>query len=337
MAGIGALVVLLAVGLQFLMPNGFPLRQTSAADEAAATAITEIHSSGPIRINEIMTSNGGALLDESGTTPDWIEIANISGSPVNLSGYKLAKSADAGNVFTFPEVTLQAGECVIVFADSRTRAIAGEEYHAPFRLSSTGDVLMLFNAADVAIDTVNIPALSQNTAYVRQDTSTWTADTRCTPGMLNTEENYLSLTTVTQTSPVQVVEIMSSNTKYAPDENGICHDYIILRNTSSEAVDLSGWYLSDTAQMARMWKFPTGVTLEGNATLLIHASGLDRTSDPQHLHTNFRLSSEGEQVVLSNALGQPVDIVDFGLLKTDTAYIRASDGTWSVGTPTASE
>ena len=334
-AGFGALTIVLALVLQYLMPNGFPLNSGKESKASALETVTEIHSNGPVRINEIMTSNGGVLVDAAGTTPDWVEIANVGNSPVNLSGYSLSKSANASNVFTFPDVTLQPGTCLIIIADSRLVSESGTELHAPFRLSSTGDVLMLFNASDVAIDTVNIPALSQNAAYVRQDANTWVSDTKCTPGMLNTEENYLSLTTVTQTSPLQISEIVSNNTQYAPDENGVCHDYIIIRNTSNETVDLSGYYLSDTQQLTRMWRFPNGITLSGNNSLLVYASGLNRTSDSSHLHTNFKLSSEGEQVVLSNALGQPLDIVTFDLLKTDTAYLRGADGNWSVGTPTA--
>lgn len=333
LAIVGALAIALGLGLQIMMPDGFPLNTSEVAGKDA-TAISEIHSSGSLRINEIMSSNGGVFMDESGATPDWIEIANVGNAPVNLEGYKLAKSANAGNVFTFPSQTLQPGECVIVIADSRSRETAGQEYHAPFRLSSVGDTLMLFNASDVAIDTVNIPALSSNAAYVRQDTKSWIVDTKCTPGLLNTEENYRSLTTVSQSGSVQITEAVSSNTRYAADENGVFHDYIILKNTSTETVDLSGWYLSDTIQMPRMWRIPNGVSLAGGEKLIIYCSGLNRTEDLSHLHTSFKLSSEGEQVVLSNADGQPLDMMDFGLLKTDTAYIRNEDGSWSVGTPT---
>ena len=69
------------------------------------------------------------------------------------------------------------------------------------------------------------------------------------------------------------------------------------------------------------------------ATLTVHCSGLNRSEDFNHLHTNFKLSSEGEQVMLSNPSGQPMDLVTFDLLKTDTALVRGGDGTWSVGTP----
>ena len=71
--------------------------------------VTEIHSHGPLRINEIMTSNGGALGDESGATPDWVEIANVGQSAVNLKGYVLARNSKAGNVFVFPDMRQKTG------------------------------------------------------------------------------------------------------------------------------------------------------------------------------------------------------------------------------------
>ena len=317
------LIVMLGVLLQGLMPNGFALTgKKDVAERPVAAQVTEIHGDGPIRLNEIMSANG-----------DWVEVANIGSRPVNLRGYVLAKSAKAGNVFQFPDMILQPGECAVVFADSTLQSDAGGTLHAPFRLSSGGDVLMLFNDADVAVDTVNIPALSENQAYVRQGRDTWAVNDQATPGLMNTDENYRALTSAIQDSPVKMVEIVASNTKYRPDEGGVCRDYVVLRNASGESVDISGWYLSDDPKLNRLWRFPGGVSIPGGGTLTVYCSGESRTDDPSHLHTSFRLSSEGETVTLSNAKGQPVDIVTYDLLRTDTAYVREGDG-WSVGTPT---
>ena len=334
LCGICALILVAGLLLQGLMPNGFPLKTEEASQTAAVTMISEIHGDGPVRLNEIMSSNGGVLVDNAGETPDWVEVANIGNRPVNLNGYVLAKSAKAGNVFVFPDVMLQAGDCAIVYADSTLQAELGEELHAPFRLSSEGDTLMLFNAADVAVDTVNLPALDENVAYVRRDRNTWARDAQSTPGLLNTEENYRAMTSVTVTSDVKLWEIVASNTQYAPDETGVFHDYVVLRNTSAEAVDLSGWYLSDNPRLPRLWKIPSGVTIAAGGTLRIYCSGLNRMDNPAYLHTSFRLSTEGETVTLSNASGQPVDSVTYDLLRSDTAYLRGADGSWSVGTPT---
>ena len=335
LVGVCVGILVLGLVLQGLMPDGFALVKEKSASPRSTQMVTEIHSHGPVRINEIMTSNGGVLTDENGESSDWIEVSNISQSPVNLKGYVLARNSKAGNVFMFPDMTLEPQQSVIVFADSHLSQEAGKELHAPFRLSSSGDVLMLFNQADVAIDTVNIPALAENTVYARTDAETWAVSDMPTPGRMNTEEDYRALTTVSGNSPVVLAEIVSTGGTYGPDENGVCHDYVILRNTSGTDVDMSGWYLSDTQQIARMWRFPDGVTIPAGGSLLVHCSGLSRTDNPAHLHTNFKLSSEGEQVILSDASGQPADMTAFDLLKPGTAWVRGADGSWSVGTPTA--
>ena len=335
LAGVCVAILLIGVFMQAWMPDGFALIKNQEASPRKTQMITEIHSGGPVRINEIMTANGGVITDNDGSSPDWVEVANVSNSPFNMKGYVLARNAKAGNVFIFPDMTLQSGECAIVFADSRLREEAGGELHAPFRLSASGDVLMLFNQADVAVDTVNIPALAENAVYARMGKDQWEVSKAPTPGQLNTEENYRAMNSVTGDSPVRVVEVMSSSASYAPDENGVCHDYVILRNVTGSDVDLGGWYLSDTQQLPRMWRFPSGLSLPAGGTITVHCSGLNRSDDPAHLHTNFKLSSEGEQVMLSNASGQPMDLVTFDLLKTDTAIVRGADGGWSAGAPTA--
>ena len=334
-AGVCALILLVGVFMQLWMPDGFVLIKNQEASPRKTQMISEIHSAGPVRINEIMSSNGGVITDRDGNSPDWVEIANVSNGPVNMKGYVLARNAKAGNVFIFPDMVLQAGECAIVFADSHLSEEAGGELHAPFRLSASGDVLMLFNQADVAVDTVNIPALKENTVYARIGKDQWQVSETVTPGALNTEENYRAMTSVSGDSPVQIVEVMSSSATYAPDENGVCHDYVILRNVSGADQDIGGWYLSDTQQLPRMWRIPDGTGIPAGGTLLIHCSGLNRAEDVAHLHTNFKLSSEGEQVMLSDAAGKPMDLVTFDLLKTDTALVRGADGGWSVGEPTA--
>ncbi len=337
MLGICAGIIVLGLLLQGLLPNGFQLTTLKESSERPVAArVSEIHSDGPVRVNEVMSANGGVMVDENGNTPDWAEVANVSNRPVNLRGYILAKSAKAGNVFVFPDMILQPGECAVVYCDNTLVDAPGGELHAPFRLSSGGDVMMLFNDADVAVDTLNLPALGENQAYARRDRETWEITEQTTPGMLNTEENYRAMTSVVQNGPVQLAEIVASNRQYAPDENGAFYDYVLLRNTSGEAVDLSGWYLSDNPALPRLWKFPAGASIPGGGTLLVHCSGMNRLEDLSHLHTSFRLSSEGETVTLSNANGQPVDSATYDLLKTDAAYIRGADGSWSVGTPTAS-
>ena len=327
----GLIVVVLAFMLQSLWPNGFPLKVRGAT--SAVGMVSEIHSSGPLRINEIMTSNKHTLASEDGITPDWLEVANVGNSAVNLSGYALSKSDSGDGVFVFPSMELGPGECVLVLADSRLRAEAGETLHAPFRMSASGDTLMLFNPAGAAIDTVNIPAIGPDASYVRTDVAQWEISTNPTPGYPNDQESHRVLTEPSGDSPVVINEIVASNSTALADENGEYYDYIELYNKSSEAVDLTGWYLSDDADQLRKWSFPQ-VSIAPGEYLVVHASSLNRRDDPAHLHTNFSLSAEGEQVVLTNAQGQIMDRVDYDLLKSDVAWSRGADGSWSSASPT---
>lgn len=328
----GAVVIALGIVAQRLWPAGFPV-EVSAKVNADSTVISEIHSGGPVRINELMSANSATLLDGEGVSADWIEIINIGHSDVNLAGYSLAKTEKATNVFTFPEYVLAPGGCVIVYADSTLRAAAGQDFHAPFRLSSQGGTLMLFNSAGSAIDSVNFPAMSADTAYVREGQSKWTVSDKATPGLENTDASYQLLHTVQTDSGVEITEVVSSNTQYAPDENGMYQDYFELHNTTGEAIDMSGWFVSDSLETPAKWRLPSGFVLQPGEYRIVYASGLNR-SDAEHPHTNFGLSSEGEAIVLADSHGRVLDQTTFDLLKTNVAWMKIADGSWTTGTPT---
>lgn len=329
----GLIVAVLAMLLQMAWPDGFPLvPRNDAANVQGVEWINEIYTQGPVRINEVMSANRSSYVAEDGSTPDWIEISNVSDGEVDLAGYALAKSADGANVFTFPSLQLAPGESVLVLADSRLRQQAGEALHAPFRLSSQGDVLMLFNPSGAAIDTVNIPALSGDTSYARMAVESWQVSATPTPGQPNTEAGYLALTQPSGNSPVVITELMADNVSVCADGEGRYFDYIELYNRSGEAVQLQGWRLSDDATNPGKWIFPA-VELQSGECLVVFASGLDGTDAGGALHANFSLSSEGEQAVLSDAQGRVMDRVDFDLLREDEAWCLGGDGQWSVASP----
>lgn len=326
-----ALVFIAGLAAQIIWPNGFSIGRTDGAVEASA-AVSEIHGSGPIRINELMGSNKGTIVDEDGLSSDWLEIANVSAQPVNLAGYSLGKNERAATLFTFPEHVIEPGECVIVYASSNLQAEAGKEYHAPFKLSSQGGSLMLFNASGTAIDSVNYPSMSPDMSYVRESQSSWLVNSMTTPGMPNTAESYQLLRQPRSDAGVELTEIVSSSTKYGPDENGVYHDYIEVHNVTGAAIDMSGWFLTDDPVRLTKWRLPDGFVLQAGEYRIIHASGLDR-ANADHPHTNFGLSSEGETVMLVDGQGRVVEQVQFDLLKDDQAWVKDAGGNWATGTP----
>ena len=69
------------------------------------------------------------------------------------------------------------------------------------------------------------------------------------------------------------------------------------KNPGSEAVDLTGWHLTDSAKDLDRWTFPA-VTIESRQVLLVWASSKNRIAPELPLHTNFSLSASGEYLAL---------------------------------------
>lgn len=103
--------------------------------------------------------------------------------------------------------------------------------------------------------------------------------------------------------PVYINEVMSSNGSVCTDEDGDYSDWIELYNGGEETVSLKGFGLSDRKEMPGLWKFPD-ISIEPHTYLLVFASGKDRAGAEGQLHTNFKISSQGEGIYLSDEFGR---------------------------------
>jgi hypothetical protein len=103
---------------------------------------------------------------------------------------------------------------------------------------------------------------------------------------------------------------------------GAYSDWIELYNASSESVDLTGYSISDDGAT---WVFPKG-NIPPKGYLIIWASDKDKVTSDGQLHTNFKLSTDGEIIVLKTPDGEVVDSVSYGRLADDESYGRSTDG-----------
>lgn len=126
-------------------------------------------------------------------------------------------------------------------------------------------------------------------------------------------------------SPVHINEIMPANKTVATDEEGEYGDWIELVNTSSSAVNLDGWYLTDEDTKPTRWAFPAGTRIAANSTLIVWAD--DKQELTTGLHTNFKLSAAGESVFLINPQMQFADKASFENAEDDWSYARLPNGT----------
>lgn len=96
-------------------------------------------------ISEFLASNDTGIVDEDGETGDWIELLNSGTTDQNLGGWKLR---DSGTTWTIPNVTLPAGDTLLVWATNKDRTNPDGELHANFRISASGEYLALLRPDD---------------------------------------------------------------------------------------------------------------------------------------------------------------------------------------------
>ncbi|MDG1484135.1 MAG: lamin tail domain-containing protein [Myxococcota bacterium] len=123
-------------------------------------------------------------------------------------------------------------------------------------------------------------------------------------------------------------ELLADNQSGITSELGAREDWIELHNSSSEAIDLTGWSLSDDAE--EPWRLTPSQTLEPGAFLLIWCDDPDR-DDPDRddltdPHASFKLDRDGESIVLQDGQGETVDAVTYPMLAPDQSWGRPLDG-----------
>lgn len=141
--------------------------------------------SGRIIINEIMAVNYTGLADEDGDTGDWIELFNPGDQPVNLLGYYLSDKQDMPQLWAFPDVTIQPGEFLLVWADGKDR-VSGGVLHTNFRISA-GELITLSNPSGTVIDSVRLDKTLADISFgLIQGGTGYSFLVQATPGESNT-------------------------------------------------------------------------------------------------------------------------------------------------------
>jgi len=102
----------------------------------------------------------------------------------------------------------------------------------------------------------------------------------------------LSSTAIAQ-DPV-ISEFLADNDNGIVDLDGESSDWIEIHNPGNSVIDLGGWHLTDDALDRTKWTFPGSSYVAPGGFLIVFASSKDLTDPIDELHTNFRLSADGE-------------------------------------------
>lgn len=96
-------------------------------------------------ISEFLADNQSGLRDQDADRSDWIELRNLGTEPVSLGGWFLTDDPARSALWRFPEITLNAGAYLLVWASGKDRADPVHELHTHFRLANSGEYLALLD------------------------------------------------------------------------------------------------------------------------------------------------------------------------------------------------
>ncbi len=283
-----------------------------------------------VRISEVQNHNALTLPNADGSGPAWIELENAGDAPVSLKGLCLTRDTKLNKTLVFPDIRMEPGAFLLVYADGKGTATADGALHAPFRLPKSGaHTLYLYDSTQKLLDEVAVPVMQADESLCRDAGGEWVVTAQPTPGRANALAS--GKLEALQPSDVALNELMCANLTVFPDEDGEYPDYIELVNRGDHDVSLEGYWLSDNIAKPSKWRLPR-VSLPAGGVLAIHCSGEDRREDPAHLHANFRLS-KGETVILSRPDGAMIDLVALPELQMGQALSRTEEAGWSDALP----
>lgn len=304
--------VVLAVAILVALNIFLPRKETLPRDKEEASAPVEsempaagaVSGEGKIVISEVMVKNHAVLRDEDGDFSDWIELENISGEDVDLSGWSVSDEEGAAG-WVLPRISLPAGERLLIFASGKDRV---EGLHTDFALSE-GETVCLYDANGQLISSVYCASGEADQSLIRKENGEYEISLYPSPGYPNTTEGYEAWQAgLAAESPIQINEVMTANFSTLYFENlGWC-DWVEIKNVSDEEVLLSDYYLSDDEDDYLKWQFPE-ISLKPGGLLIVCCDDSGQAAGSDTVRADFALNSASETLYLTKAGGELADYV----------------------------
>lgn len=293
-----------AVETVALEPTPEPTPKVDYSREAAALDITEL-----------MVKNHASYRAEDGSFPDWIELHNSGAEAINLAGWALT---DGRGKWTFPEMQVGGGEYTLIYAGAESGLTTG------FSISAGETIALLDPNGDAASE----GCMAEDTADVSAEraadgsfhTTKW-----ITPGFANTEEGYEQFCSSRKApaGPLIISEVCTANTKHGHYVQEDYHDWVELKNISSDSVNLGEFYISDKRNEKMLFRLPNRELKSGALAVIYCSSDFsgEQLSD-EYICAPFSLSTDGDDLWLSNAAGETVDCAAWSGLPVNGSYGR---------------
>lgn len=145
-----------------------------------------------IVVNEVVSSNSNSITDEDGSHEDWIELYNPGPNAVNLLGYGLTDEVALPYKWVFPNISLNPGAYLVVWASDKNRVAPDNPLHTNFKIGAAGETLTLTHPSGTVADTFPPIGLQTDISYGRypNGSGTFAFFGTPTPNAANTTTGY---------------------------------------------------------------------------------------------------------------------------------------------------
>ncbi|HWN94395.1 MAG TPA: lamin tail domain-containing protein, partial [Methylomirabilota bacterium] len=298
-------------------PNGSSNIVFFAQPTPGAPNQSALNTNSGVVINEVLANNG-SWLEADGSTPDWVEFHNLSGSTVDISDMSFTDSTLVPRRYVFaPGTTIGPVGYLRLRCDPDAPV---STTNCGFGLKATGGSVYLFDKAVnggglVSAISHGLQPVDFSIGRVPNGSTNWVL-TLPTPNAAN------SAAVLGNVSLLKINEWMA-----APNAGE--DDWFELYNTNVQPVAVGGMYLTDTLANRTKSQIPA-LSFIGGGTNGWQRFWADSNPGAGADHVNFALGAGGEAIGFSASASELIDSVTFGAQQTDVSEGRFPDGSAAV-------
>lgn len=306
------------------------------------------------QINEVMAANSQTLYDEDNDTPDWIELYNPTDSKINLEGYILS---DTSNDWTIPAISIASHSHLLIFASGKDRntpplvwntiidkgdewkytiptsATSSQWHSSSFDDSDWSSGASGFGYGDGDDATVTNSAIS---IFIRKNfTVEDISSIEQIVLHMDYDDAFVAYINGTEVARANITS--SGQPAFDQPADNADHEALMYRGYEPEA-----FYIDNFQQLLQPEGNTLAIEIHNHSTTssdltgipflsIATSSGVDQLSEflsssQNFLHTNFKLDSKGELLLLLAPDGALIDSITVKTPKSDISLGRSPDG-----------
>ena len=310
-----------------------------------------------IKINEVVSSNS-EYTDEDGDTPDWFELHNPGSEDVSIDGWFISDDLDELDKWVFPNITLAPDEYLLVWASKKDRSTLAY----PRTLINQGDVFKYLTPSSEPNSNWNSLSFDDSTWAESSSGFGYGDGDDATVLPNSTRSVYLrkvfEITDVSEVSSlildldyddgfvayINGIEVARANINGVPPpfnsgtiqdheaqlylggipERFLITDFSSILNSGENILTIQAHNVSSNSSDLTIIPFLSAVFTEPNTSGVTPPDVLNLITN---LHTNFKISSDTETLLLSDATENLIDELTAENLPPNTSVgISVSSG-----------